>query len=268
MRLFICLILIATSAFAQDPSTYLKTFDAKIYSLKTKGVKDFTVDIESSKLTKQLNDQQIFGKVEELVFRVYWTAIPERIAIEIIGLPDGFIEVKEQLKGTMIGMIENLIPPTMEQKFTGHKFSIGKTPKELVAKDSSGVAPIPAYVLKFDQQDILTDIEGKKPVGTFTVKTIYEKESFAEGKLVLKEQIMTTSENGQTLIAKKELSYGKTEGIPVLTEIETSTEQKSEDSNIKPALFNDTIEFKNYKINEGNALRYFLGEEKATPVKK
>ncbi len=260
--------MLATSAFAQDPTAYLKGFDSKIYSLKSKGVKDFTVDIESSKLTKQLNDQQTFGKVEELIFRVYWTATPERLAIEVNGLPEGFTEVKDQLKGSVLGMIENLIPPTIEQKFTGYKFSIGKNQKEIIAKDSSGIAPIPSYVLKFDQHDVLNEVEGKKPVGSFSVKTIYEKESFAEGKVVLKEQIMTTSENGQTLVAKKELSYGKSEGVPVLTEIEVTTEQKMDDSSIKPILSNETFDFKNYKINEGHALKYFLGEEKAVPVKK
>ena len=56
MKALICFALFATSAFAQDPSAYLKNFDAKIYSLKSKGVKEFVVDIESSRLTKQLNE--------------------------------------------------------------------------------------------------------------------------------------------------------------------------------------------------------------------
>ena len=42
----------------------------------------------------------IFGKVNEVIFRTYWTANPERVAIEVIGLPEGFKEIKEELKLT------------------------------------------------------------------------------------------------------------------------------------------------------------------------
>lgn len=256
-------LLMFSSAFAQDPSAYLKNFDAKIYSLKTKGVKDFVVDIESSKLTKQMNDQQMFGKVEEVIFRTYWTAEPERLAIEIIGLPDGFREVKEDLKMSMIGMMDNLIPQTAAQRFAGYKFVQGSKPKEIVAQDTSGLAPVPSFVLKFDEQDKLVLVTGQKPIGTLEIKPVYEKESFADGKWVLTEQTTTSTENGQSVTISKELDYDKVQGIGVLSEVEVTTEQKLPGANAKPASFRESVTFKNYKLNEGAALKYFLGEAKA-----
>lgn len=268
MKALFCFLLLLSSAYAQDPSAYLKSFDAKIYSLKTKGVKDFVVDIENAKLTKNINDQQLFGKVEELVFRVYWTANPERLAIEVIGLPQGFKEVKEDLKMAIMGVVENLIPQSMAQKFSGYNFLPGASAREIIAKDTTGIAPVPSFVLKFDEQDRLIEVRGVKPIGSLIVKPEYEKESFSDGKLVLKDQTTTTSENGQTLIMTKELEYGSSQGIGVLTEVEVSTEHRASQAEAKPMTTNETISFKNYKINSGDALKYFLGESKAVPVKK
>lgn len=262
MKALLCLVFLISTAYAQDPASYLKNFDARIYSLKSKGVNNFIVDIESSKLTKQMNDQQMFGKVEELIFRVYWTANPERLAIEVNGLPDGFREVKEDLKLSILSQIDNLLPQTTAQRFAGYKFVQGSKPKEIIAQDSSGVAPIPSFTLKFDEQDKLIEVVGHKPIGTMNVKPVYSKESFADGKLVLMEQTSVTQENGQSLTIRKELDYGKSQGIGVLTEVTVTTEQKAEGSNAKPITVRETLEFKNYKINDGEALKYFLGEAK------
>lgn len=269
MKALICFLFVISSAFAQDPSSYLKGFDARVYSLKTKGVNNFIVDIESSKLTKQMNDQQMFGKVEELIFRVYWTANPERLAIEIMGLPDGFKEVKEELKLSILGVIDNLLPQSTASRFNGYKFVQGSKPKEILAQDTTGIAPIPSFVLKFDDQDKLVEVIGNKPIGTMTVKPVYTRETFADGKLVLTEQTSVTQENGQSVTVRKELEYGKANGIGVLTEVSISTEQKLDGSNAKPTSTRETLEFKNYKINDGEALKYFLGEAKeASPEKK
>lgn len=269
MKALLCLLfVISSAAFAQDPATYLKNFDARIYSLKSKGVNNFIVDIESSKLTKQMNDQQLFGKVEELIFRVYWTANPERLAIEVNGLPDGFKEIKEELKLSILGIMDNLLPQTTAQRFAGYKFVAGSKPKEITAQDTTGVAPIPSFTLKFDDQDKLIEVVGNKPIGTMVVKPVYSKESFADGKLVLKEQTTVSQENGQSLTVRKELDYGKEQGIGVLTEVTVTTEQKAESSNAKPTSAKETLEFKNYKINDGEALKYFLGEAKEAAPQK
>lgn len=268
MKTLLCLMFMVTSAYAQDPAAYLKTFDSKIYSLKNKGVNDFVVDIENKGLTKHLNQQQIFGKVEDVTFRVYWTANPERMAIEIIGLPEGFIEIKEELKMSIMGVMDNLLPQTMAQRFNGYKFTMGNKAKEIQAQDTSGMAPIPAFHLTFDEQDRLKEVKAIKPIGSMVVQPEYEKTSFSDGKLVLKEQTTVTIENGQTLTVNKELEYGDVQGIGVLSEVEIETTHKSTIPEEKTVSASETITFKNYKINSGDALKYFLGEAKAAPPKQ
>lgn len=258
--LFICLLIsLSHGAIAQDPTAYLNNFDQKVYSLKTKGVKDFAVDLENSKLTKQLNDQLIFGKVSKVVFKLYWTANPERLDVVVQGLPDGFIEAKEDLKIRVMALLENLIPLPMVKKFSQFKISAGPKPKEILMQDNSGLAPIPSYVLKFDATDKLTEVVGNKPVGTFVTTYEFGKDSFADGKWVLKETTTTNSENNQSVVSKSELSYGTSQGIGVLTEIEQSIEQTAKPGS-KPFTVTESWEFENYRINTGEGLKHFLGE--------
>lgn len=264
--LLLVLSMLSLSAWAQDPTAYLNNFDAKVYSLKTKGIKEFVVDIESSKLTKQLNEQQTFGRVKEVIFRTYWTANPERIAIEIIGLPDGFREIKEDLKMSIMSVMDNLLPMSTVQRFAGYKFHTGANPKEFIATDSSGIANVQSYVLKFDNQDKLVDVIGKKAIGTLSITPKYDKDAFANGKWVLKSLKTESSENGQTVVTTKDLNYGTSQGIAVLSRVTVSMNQKSDAPGAKALNSEETIEFKNYKIGAGDALKYFLGESpKATP---
>lgn len=265
-RIIFAALFMSSLAIAQDASTYLNMFDNKVYSLKTKGVKDFVVDIESSKLTKQMNDQMIFGKVNNVVFKLYWTANPERLALDIHGLPEGFREIKEELKLSMASQLENLLPLPTIQKFGGYKISAGLKPKEFIASDNSGMAPIPSYTLKFDDQDRLVSVVGDKPVGTLEIIPNYSKESFSDGRWVLKKQTTKASESGQFLETTKEMEYGSAQGIGVLTSVTITTEQRSEIKGSKSLKVEETIDFKNYKINSGDGMKYFLGDQaKTTP---
>jgi hypothetical protein len=263
MKILFFSLFIISSAMAQDTALYLKNFDAKIYSLKTKGVQDIVVDVENPEITKELNFQQRFGKLDEVIFRIYWTANPERMAIEVIGLPDGFMEVKEELKAGIAPFLEYVFPLTTEKKFPGYKFIQGTKPKEIIAQDTTGLAPVPSYSLKFDPQDVLTEIHANKPIGSVVIKNNFGKESFADGKIILNAQTMTSSEYGQTMVVNKEYDYAKASGMGVLSEISQTVETSTPDS--KPVKSSMRIIFKNYKINEGSALNYFLGEAKAMP---
>jgi hypothetical protein len=260
MNFLIVLLFILTSAFAEEPGARLSNFDSKVYSLKTKGVRDFVVDISSSKLTQQLNQMLIFGDVKSLIFRTYWTSNPERLAVEVVGLPDGFKEIKEDLKLSLMGMIEYLIPPTQAQRFAGYVFKNGASASEVIAQDKTGLAATPGFKLIFDEQERLSKILAMKPVGSLESSLNYEKESFTDGKWLLKAQVQQQIEQGQSLTTKKVLSYGSSQGIATLSQVRITFEQKGTAGDSKSSILEETIEFKNYKINSGEALKYFLGE--------
>ncbi len=253
------IVFTSTAAVAQAPSVYFSLFDRKVYSLKNKGVRDFVVDMTSARLLDQVNDQKIFGKVKELVFRVYWTQSPERLAVDVIGLPEGFIEAKTQLRTMALPLLDNLLPMTVEQRFPNYKITPGKVAREFIATDSSGLAPIPSYVLKFDDQDRLSEIIGKKPLGSWNMNWVYEKKAFSEGRWVISQVTVSNNESGQVVKTNRKLNYGNAQGMGVLTEVILSVEQQGE----KPVRTEESIEFKNYKINTGEGMRYFMSDAPA-----
>jgi hypothetical protein len=254
------MLMLTAQAQSKDAKAYLSAFDNNLYSLKTKGLKDFVVDIASSRLSRQINEQLVFGKIDNLIFRVYWTASPERMAIEVLGMPSGFKELKEELKSNILAAIEDLLPMGVQQKFSDFKIIAGSNSREFVVQDQSGIAPIPTYILKFDTRDSLVEILGKKPVGSYRVKTTYAKESFANGKWVLKEQITSSEANGQTILSTKDLEYGDSNGVSVLKAVRISIVQKWENPEARPMESDEIFEFKNYKIDSGEGLKHFLGD--------
>ncbi len=254
-------LLFSLSAWCQDPMAYLGLFDNKVYSLKTKGVKDFSVDISSDRLLKIVNEQMNMGVVKALTFRVFWTAQPERLDIEVIGLPDGFREVKEELKLNIFGLMENLLPLPIKKNFENYKLSTGSKAKEYIFTDSSGMGPVPSYTLTFDQQDRLTEIKANKFVGTLVITPSYEKTPFSDGKWVIKKSVTVNSENGQTLTSTKTFLYGDSQGIGVLSALSLVNEQTWGKSK-KPLQSSEKLEFKNYKIDAGVAQKHFIGVKK------
>jgi hypothetical protein len=265
MKSLLCLLLLSFTARAQEPSVYMNLFDNKVYSLKTKGVKDFVVDIKSSKLTQHINDQKIFGHVKDVTFRTYWTASPERLAIEVLGLPEGFREAKEELKLAVLSMMDSLLPPKVEQRLPGYKVSAAVKPREFLAQDSSGLAPFPSYLIRFDAQDKLSEIVGQKGLSDWQMSFNYDKRSFSDGKWVLLSSVTTTQQHGITTTLTRQLNYGSHKGIGVLTGVAVTTEQRLPQAEAKPMQISEELLFTNYQLDTGEALKYFLGEGKPAP---
>lgn len=255
--------LLINPSFAADLGEYLKFFDSKVYSLKTKGVKDFTVEISSSKLTKQLNDLKSFGEIKNLRFKIYWTANPERLDIEVLGMPDGFLQLKDELRASILPVLDNLLPMTLAQRLPGYKFTSGKEKSSIVATDTTGLAPIPSYTLKFDAQDRLIKIVGNRPLGTQEIDFTFEKKAFTDGKWALVSVVQEVSDNGQIIRVTRNLNYGSTQGIGTLSSVDISTEQELKKEGSKPVSQSDVIEFSNYQINSGAAFKHFLSDSKS-----
>src|SRR5690606_29368911 len=100
------------------------------------------------------------------------------------------------------------------------------------------------------------EIIGKKPIGSLTIVPKYEKTNFSDGKWVLQSIVTTNSESGQTIVSRRDLTYGTVNGISVVTKVKLTTEQKSEAKGSKPLILEEEVLFKDYKINTGDALKF------------
>jgi hypothetical protein len=270
---FLCVVMILSlpfAAIAQDALGYLQKADDVSHNPKHRGLKDLVVDLVSPQMTKQLNDQKIFGNIREVSFRIFWTAQPERIAIEVSGLPEGFREIKEELKAVMIGRLENIIPLPLDKKLQGYKFkSDTKKPRTVIATDTTSLRPIPEYELIFDTDGKLASMIAKKPVGLVTSTFTWAKAPWSEPRFYVT-RTMTRSEEGPQLTeTETDTSWQTIAGIGFPSTVKTRIKQilKQPGSPNKPIerSIDETLLFKNYKVNAGEAMKWFLGHSTAAP---
>lgn len=261
---FVLFFVLPWSAGAQDPAALLRTSDEKIYNPKAKGLADLVVDVVDPQLTKQLNDQMIFGIVNEVSFRIYWTAKPERIAIDVLGLPEGFREIKEELKARAIGNFEAIVPLPIEAKFKGYQLAQGAgTQRSVVATDKSGLAPIPEFVFNFDAESRLSQIVAKKAIGTQVTTLEWKKSPWSEPRSHAQRAVSVAVDGPQSTEVSTETSWQVVAGIGVPASVKTSTRQSLKaPGQQKPAerKVEEVIYFKNYKVNQGEAMKWFLGQ--------
>jgi hypothetical protein len=254
----IFIFILSTNLLANEAEIIFKKFESKSYSLKTMGIKDLVFDLESELLTRQINEQQVFGKIDQLIFRVYWTLSPERVSVDVIGLPEGFKELKEELKASIFPFVDELITKPLGAKFTGYKFSVNPQTNEVLATDTTGLAPIPSHQLKFDRDDKLVQIVSNKPVGSMILDLHYEKTKSTEGKWIKNQEIVTINENGQAIKISKNFSYKSLNGITLLYGVKLTTEKKSTNKAVEQFKISDNVKFSHFKLNEGLAMKYFL----------
>jgi hypothetical protein len=261
MKLLLLFLFSIQTALAVDPLQLLKIHDSKVYHLKKKVVKDIVVEVESPQLKKQLESQQIFGSIDRVAFKFYWTLEPLRLNIDIIGLPEGFKEIKENLKQTMFSKFEYMYPMTIEEKFKGYTFKNHPTKvNSILATDSSGLQAIPEFELVFDSEQKIISIIGKKPIGEQIINLVYEKTSWSNGQNVLKKQISTTQEGPQITVTESNFEYMVTNGIGAISSVNTKVSQKSvaNQSKSQDILFEESFYFLNTKLNASEAQKWFL----------
>jgi len=246
---------------SQDVAPIMRNHEDKIYSPKYKGLTDLVVDMESPSLTKQLNEQMIFGNIRDLRFRFYWTATPERVAVEIIGMPEGFNEIKQQLKQAMLSRFESVIPISLEKKFTGYKFSLDpKDPSSVIAKDEKALNVIPEYRLTFEPTGLLTTLSGKKTIGTMATSFDWEKMPWSEPRLVNKKSIVKSVDGPQSVTIETFMDWQVISTIGLPTKSKTLTKQviTIPGSAAQENIVEEEVIYRNYKVNVGEALKWFL----------
>lgn len=259
---FLVFTLLAFSALAQEPANIIRLSDEKSYTPRAKGLRDLVVDLVNPQLTKQLNDQMIFGHVSEAVFRIYWTAEPERVAMEILGLPAGFNEIKNELKASMIGRLETVIPIPLSKRLTAYKTRTDpRKPGVVIATDPNGQMAILEFELSFAKSGVLEKLVGKKPVGVVTTTYKYEQPSWSDPRLALVSMFTRAEEGPQLVESSSEISYLVTAGMGLPSVVKTTTKQTIKSANDgKPVerTTTETLFMKNYKVNTGAATKWFL----------
>lgn len=278
MKLFLFLLLLSFQIFAQTtvtntaPSTaqdIIKKFDASSYRPQDKGLKELVVQVEISNLTKQLNDQLIFGKLKNVYFKLYWV-YPSQYDVEVLGLPNGFTEIKNELKALVASRLDIMIPSMLEKKFEGYNLKLmpEKTKDQIIATDSTQMKLINEVRANFDKEGKLIGLINHKPMVVEESELSLTKKSYSENKWIIDEISVKVNEGPQTTFIKTKIDYSSVEGYALPIKISSHTKQilvQEQDRKPIEREVDSSVEFKGYKLNSGEASS-FLKKSKEGPV--
>jgi hypothetical protein len=253
-------IFVLNVVFASVSAQTLQSVDLKNYSIQKKGVTDLVFEVSNPTLTKNLNEQMIFGKLNSVTFTVYWTFKPERIAINVNGLPEGFKEVKDELKLNILSKIESIISIPLEKKFANYEVTL-KSPMEMVGKDKTQQNLIPEYIFKLGAEGELQEIKGIKPVGQMTIKFENQKFPWSDQKWVATKMVTTSEDGPQVTTTTTQFQFINLQNIGLPKTILSKTNQLVRmDPKAKPIErnFEEEMIISKYKVNTGEALKWFI----------
>lgn len=270
MKRMLLFFLISTNLFAQDKALdIIKKFDVSSYRPQDKGLKEFVVQVDISNLTKQLNDQLIFGKLKNVYFKLYWV-YPNQYDVEVLGLPNGFAEIKNELKGLVASRLDVIVPSMLEKKFEGYnlKHSMQTGKEQITATDSTHMKLINEIRATFDREGKLLSLVNHKPMIVEESELSLIKKSYSENKWIIDEISVKVNEGSQTTFIKTKIDYNSVEGYALPVRITSHSKQilaQGEDKTPIQREVDSLVEFKGYKINSGEASS-FLKKVKEAPV--
>ena len=260
MKLIYVLVFLLLSFFcyAEDPKSQeiIKKFDVGYYHPQDKGLKELVVRVDVQNITKQLNEQLIFGKLKEVYFKIYWT-YPANVDVEVIGLPEGFQEIKQEFKAMIAARLDLIVPELLEKKFEGYELKslVSKDSTDIIATDTTQTKMIHEFVAKFDKDGNLNALVGRKPMATEESKLSYGKHPWSQNKWVVNSINVKMQDAAQTTIIDTQIEYTSIEGYGFPKVIKSKTKQSILNGNKKPIerSFDSEMSFSDFKVNSGEA---------------
>ncbi|MFZ4713016.1 MAG: hypothetical protein ACOYL6_04875 [Bacteriovoracaceae bacterium] len=253
---FISFSLSALAAADPKAQEVIKKFDIGYYRPQDRGLKELVLRVDIENLTKQLNEQLIFGKLNEVYFKLYWT-LPLNVDVEVIGLPDGFTEIKQELKAMIVSRFDLIVPQLLDNKFQGYamKYNKGKEGDEIVSTDTTQTKMIHEFVAKFDKEGNLSSLVGRKPMATEESNLVYAKFPWSQNKWIVTSINVKMSDATQTTLIDSEIEYTTVEGYGFPKMIKSKSKQTIQNGDKKPIerSFDSEMTFKDFKVNSGEA---------------
>ncbi len=244
-------------AYGNSPESYIKSFDVRLYNPINFGLKDLRVKARIKDLTSKLNEQLVFGKLKDVYFEFYWKA-PDKIKVEVFGMPEGFKEVKDQLKQGILLRSDFIIPRALSEKVKGYELKLdsekGKT--SITAVDTKGVQAHSEIIYLFNENDVLNKSILKSAMGMETLTMNFDKRSWSQNKLVLGSYTTQRVEGVNTISTEVQVKYEKvgTYGFPKSIQSKTKqvlTQPVGKKKQTYEREFTSEISFFDHQVNTG-----------------
>ena len=245
-------IIMASSAlWSQTKIEEIEQYEIKSYDPQKTGLTDLVFEARIDNLTEILNKTQTFGHREDIHFKIYWLS-PSQYKIEVLGLPKGFQEVKNDLATLIKGKLEFIIPERFSEKLKAYSLKAEPVAdgKLIKAIDDTYTMTVPEVNILFDKAGLLKTVETKGGQAPVKTEFFQSPKAWSNNKLVTitnaVEYLTVAGMGFPSKITVKNVS----EGIIPATDKEKEKKVKNETGTV--------IRFSKYEVNTGKAKRFMM----------
>lgn len=236
--------------------------DVRYYYPLDLGVKDLTFVVKQKGLEDYIKKSFALKKVEDLAVKVFYLQ-PDALRIEILGLPDGFKELRATIKSMVAPYIAYALPNKFAERYQMYQFK--KIPRKggyvLKGTDPKFQAAIPEFEMSFDRGNRLVKTAANTPQGPNETSFNYSKKSWSNSKYILNKMTSTTRTRLTVNSIETDIIYGKHAGYGFPKKITITNRVDFTDEAKKLDQFKDqngtrqetVISFSDYKVNKGDA---------------
>ncbi len=264
LALFMSSVLSWQLAFADAASDeVIKRYDIGLYHPDRFGLKDLTFEVRIDGLTDKLNQQLIFGKLSDVYFKVYWLqdetgAVQSKILV--IGMPNGFDEMKKGLKQMVADRMDFVVPKMLAEslKECTTTFSPASYGGFVTCVDTTHQRAVDKMEIYFDKQGKMTRFMTLSPVGKTDSTMQMSAKPWSNNKWVVDSMKVKQFQGIQSTVTDYEFIYEKTElfGFPKTIVVKTAQYLLKATEKNQEQLMRNTetaLKFSNYAVNKGQA---------------
>jgi hypothetical protein len=256
-----------TAILAQTKIDEIEQYEIRSYDPQKSGLTDLVFEARVDNLTEILNKTQTFGKLVDVYFKIYWMA-PSQYRIEVMGLPKGFQEVRDDLSTLIKGKLDFVIPEKFSAKFKSYTLKAEPIAdgKLIKAIDDSYTLAVPEIDLVFDRSGKLKSSEIKTPPAPVKTEFFQAPKEWSNNKLVMDKIVSVSKQGFAVTTITNSLEYASIAGMgfPTKITVKNVTEatipatKKDKEKKVKSEA-GTIIRFTKYEVNTGKAQRFIVG---------
>lgn len=237
----------------------IEEYEVRAYSPVNYGLKDLVFEVRVKDLEELLTEGYNLKNITDVYYRVFWM-FPGQFKIEVLGLPDGFVEVENELKQILKEKLEFVIPGKLSTKLRSYQMSYkSKSPAVLQGIDPTQSNIVNRVELAFAKNGKLESLTAFSPHSV--VKSMVKSgiKSWSHNKWVVEKYSVESKLPNQVITVDNDIEYDTFSGVGLPTKINVTTKIESlyqEDEEIKKREQSKTsgeLEFTKYEVNSGKA---------------
>lgn len=259
---FLVLALLFMRGLAAQTIDEIEQHDLRSYSPVNYGLKDLVFEARISTLIDLLKERSNISNIVDVYFKIYWI-FPGQYQIVVEGLPQGFDEIKAELREVIRERLDYVIPIELSGKLRGYKLSYKeKTPEiKIEGLDPTQTKSINRIELTFESNGKLNRFQTFSPAGVTDSKIDSSVKPWSHNKWVVDSLKIETLQGQFKNTTTNKLTYTTQSGVGLPEKIIVNTIQEvvvpaDFKGKIEKAEMNSEITFSKYEVNSGKAQRF------------